>query len=73
MSLSISRRSSSPVHVKCVLLIKMIKMMMMERISCLENTKTKGEKVYKEIWGYKVVPDCPILPGAYKYHGILNS
>lgn len=48
-------------------------MMMLERISCLENIKKKGENVYKEILGYKVVSDYPILPGAYKYHGILNG
>lgn len=47
--------------------------MMLERISCLENVKTKGANVYKEILGYSVVLDCPILPGAYKYHGILKG
>lgn len=45
-------------------------MMMLERISCLENTKKKGENIYKEILGYKVVSDCPVLPGVYKYYGI---
>lgn len=65
--------SPNAVHVKCVLLVMRIKVTMPKWINGLENIKKKGENAYKEIWGYKVVLDGPILHEAYEADGILNG
>lgn len=74
MSLSIvSPTSPNAVHVKCVLLVMRIKVTMPKWINGLENIKKKGENAYKEILGYEVVLDSPILRKAYEAGGTLNG
>lgn len=74
MSLSIvSLTSPNAVHVKCVLLVMRIKVTMPKWINGLENIKKKGENAYKEILGYEVVLDSPILRKAYEAGGTLNG